>query len=119
VVDWVIRMLENSGTTFTVNEDVIENLSHLIGQQENIIASEIIGTLQQVVEQVQEGVWRGEGAKIFVGELEDNLIPLFIQLSTFLIDMEQGTRGLLDIIDDAEFQATKAVESHVQLRKVI
>ena len=112
-------MLEYSDTTFAVNEDIIENLSHLIGQQENIIAGDIIGTLQQVVEQVQEGVWRGEGAKTFVGELENNLIPLFIQLSNFLIDMEQGTRRLLDIVEDAEYQVTKAVDSQIQLRKVV
>lgn len=116
---WEIDMFDYSDTTFTVNEDIIENLSHLIGQQENIIAGDVIRILQQMVEQVQEGVWRGEGAQTFVAELENNLIPLFSQLANFLIDMEQGTRRLLDIVEDAEFQVTKAVDSQIQLRKII
>jgi hypothetical protein len=113
------NMLDYSDTTFSVNEDIIEGIAHLIGQQENIIVSDIGSVLQQVKGQVQEGIWRGERANTFSRDLETNLIPLFIQLNNLLMDMEQGTRRLLDVIADAEFQVANAVEAQIQVRKMV
>ena len=67
---------------FSFIEDAIGGIISSILSQFNFIQDLITSPLRALVNQVMQGMWKGNGANKFVGEMTDEVIPMIASILT-------------------------------------
>jgi hypothetical protein len=79
-------------------------------QQLNIVGDQALNPIQAIIQQVTDGVWRGEGANKFVEEVSTLLIPELGQVMGQISTMSGNLQSASGIIDGADIEVDQLVK---------
>ena len=68
---------------FKFVEELIENMINQILKQVNVIRDTVTSPLRGLVNEVMDGMWKGEGANRFVREMISDVIPMLENIMGF------------------------------------
>lgn len=88
---------------------VVQNVLSQLNQQLNIVESAALSPMRTMVQQVSNGVWRGQGANAFVDEVSSLMIPGVGQVGQHITFVSTNLQRASDIIDQADAQVNSLV----------
>ena len=89
----------------------VDAVVNVLTRQQNILEEQVQGTIRAIIGQVTSGVWIGAGADAFVQELQTEFLPISASLDNSIGQMIQGVRSAQNIVEQADNQATQAVDA--------
>jgi hypothetical protein len=88
---------------------VVESVVSQATQQLSIVEDQALSPLKTVVQQVEGGVWKGEGANKFIDEVSSISIPGVGQVGDQIRSFQGNLTRARDIIMQADKQAHQVV----------
>lgn len=98
------------GRIFKFARSIVESSIGQILQQVRIVEEQATTPIRNMVNSVVGGVWRGDGADRFVEEMNNEVIPLLVGISGLNSGYADGIRKSMDIMEQAEKQASSAAQ---------
>jgi uncharacterized protein YukE len=80
-------------------------------QQFNVVQDQALSPMRMMVQQVTNGVWRGEGANAFVNEVSSLMIPGVGVVGNNITMMSNNIRFAMDVMDRADQQVNTIANS--------
>jgi len=90
---------------------VVQGVLSQLMQQFNIVRESALSPMRMIVQQVTNGVWRGDGANAFVEEVSSLMIPGVGQVAEHISIMHKNLQRAVDVIDRADQQVNSKVNS--------
>ena len=88
---------------------VLKMVVQQLMQQFNLLQEEVMAPMRQMVQQVTDGVWIGEGANAFVEEVSSLMIPGVGKVADDVDFFRNGLMKAEEIMDNADNQAASKV----------
>ena len=90
---------------------IVETVTSQLMQQLNVVQEQAYTPMQQMVQQVTNGVWVGRGADAFVEEVSSLMMPGVSQIQDNISTMNKNLLFAVDVIDQADQAVSSAVNS--------
>lgn len=87
-------------------------LSDLLAQF-NVVREQAHAPVQNIIQQVTGGIWRGKGADAFVDQLTSMIIPDIAKVSDTITVTRSNVARARDIIDQADERVSQLVKSRL------
>lgn len=91
--------------------DAIDGIISSIMQQFSFITDQVTSPLKNLISQVTGGIWKGNGADKFVGEMTDSIIPMIAGLLTGTQNYANAIKKSQDHMMEAFNQANNIVQN--------
>ncbi len=88
---------------------VVMNVMSQLTQQINVIEEQAMNPMRQMIQDVVNGVWIGEGANAFVEEVSSMFIPGIGRVAETINQVNSNLNRAIDILDQADQQVTSLV----------
>ena len=98
---------------------VLKGVLQQLMQQFNILQEEVMSPMRQIVQQVTDGVWIGEGANAFVDEVSSLMIPGVGRVADDVDFFRTGLEKAEEIMDNADNQASSKANALGDIFKAI
>jgi uncharacterized protein YukE len=85
---------------------VVEHVMSQLTQQLRIVTDQAFNPMQMMVQQVQGGIWRGDGADRFVQEVSSMMMPNTQRVNDTITTLNNNIRFAMDRIDQADNKAS-------------
>lgn len=93
------------GFILKIARSIVNSVMSIITSQLNIIQDAITSPLRTMVQQVTNGVWRGDGANRFVQEMTSEVIPQLTHIGSMGNSFGGAIRKAMDLMDSADKRA--------------
>jgi len=94
---------------------VVHGVMNQINQQMNTIRESAMTPINQMVQQVTGGIWRGKGADAFVQEMQSEVLPAFANLLTGVGNTHNHINRATEIMNTADSNCASKVGSLVDV----
>ncbi len=88
---------------------VVMNVISQLTQQINVIEEQAMNPMRQMIQEVTNGIWIGEGANAFVEEVSSMFIPGIGRVAETIGQVNNNLNRAMDILDQADQQVTSLV----------
>lgn len=89
---------------------VVDHVMSQLTQQLRIVTDQALSPMQMMVQQVQGGVWRGQGADRFVQEVSSMMMPDTQRVGDTITTLNKNIRFAMDRIDQADAKASTSFQ---------
>lgn len=107
------------GILIRIARAVLRMVVQQLMQQFNILQEEVMSPMRQMVQQVTDGVWIGEGANAFVDEVSSLMIPGVGRVANDVDFFRNGLQKAEEIMDNADNQAASKANALADIFKAI
>lgn len=90
---------------------VVQNILSQLMQQFNIVQEQAYSPMQDMVQQVMDGVWIGKGADAFVDEVSSLMMPGVGKIGTGINVFSKNIQNAMDVMDRADDQVSGIVNA--------
>ena len=97
------------GAILRFARQVVANVLSQLMQQFNIVQHQALAPMRQMVQQVQGGVWVGDGANAFVQEVVSLMIPGVGKVGEHITTMQRNLNHAVEVMDRADQQVNHKV----------
>ena len=94
------------GFILKIARSVVNHVISMITSQVNIIQDAVTSPLRSMVQQVTNGIWKGDGSVRFVQEMSSEVIPSLVNIGSVNMGFGNAIKKALDVMDQADRQAT-------------
>ncbi len=98
---------------------VVQGVLNQINQQTHVIQESAMNPINQMVQQVTGGVWRGKGADAFVQEMQSEVLPAFANLLTGVGNTGRHINRAMEILHTADVNGASKINSLVDVFRSI
>lgn len=91
--------------------NLVNNVISQIMQQVNIVQDAVTAPLRAMVNQVLAGIWKGNGAERFVGEMTSEVIPMLVNIMGINTGFANAIKRMQDRMEQAERQASSQAQT--------
>jgi hypothetical protein len=98
---------------------VLKMVLQQLMQQFNVLQEQVMSPMRQMVQQVTDGVWIGEGANAFVDEVSSIMIPGVGRVADDVDFFRNGLQKAEEIMDQADNQAASKANALGDIFKAI
>lgn len=88
-------------------------------QQFNVLQEQVMSPMRQMIQQVTDGIWIGEGANAFVDEVSSIMIPGVGRVADDVDFFRNGLQKAEEIMDQADNQAASKANALGDIFKAI
>lgn len=88
-----------------IARQVVQNVLSQLTQQFNILEDMVKAPMQQIVNNLTDPVWKGDGATKFKEEVASLFIPGVGQVGGHIMFMRNNLQRAVDVMDQADNQA--------------
>ena len=99
------------GFLLRVARAVLSTVLSQLTQQLDVVQDQALSPMRMMVQQVTNGVWRGEGANAFVNEVSQMMIPGVGQVGDNITMIIDNIRYAMDVMERADEQVNTVVNS--------
>ena len=99
------------GTLLRFARQVVLNVMSQLTQQVSVIEDQAMNPMRQMIHQVTNGVWIGEGANAFVEEVSSMFIPGVGRVAETINIVNSNLNHAIDVLDQADQQVTALANS--------
>lgn len=99
------------GFLLRVARAVLSTVLSQLTQQLDVVQDQALSPMRMMVQQVTNGVWRGEGANAFVNEVSQMMIPGVGQVGDNITMISDNIRFAMDVMERADEQVNTIVNS--------
>jgi uncharacterized protein YukE len=92
---------------------VVQSVLAQLMQQFNIVEDQGLQPMRMMVQQVTDGVWRGQGANAFVDEVSSLMIPGVGRVGENIQTVHSNLDRAVNVIDTADSQVNQMVSSRL------
>lgn len=93
------------GFILKIARSVVNHVISMITSQVNIIQDAVTSPLRSMVQQVTNGIWKGDGSVRFVQEMSSEVIPSLVNIGSVNMGFGNAIKKALDFMDQADRQA--------------
>jgi len=90
---------------------VVQNVMSQLTQQVNVIEDQAMSPMRNMIQEVVNGVWIGEGANAFVEEVSSLFIPGIGRVAETINIVNSNLQHAIDVLEQADQQVTSLVNS--------
>ena len=90
---------------------VVMNVMSQLNQQVQVIENQAMSPMRNMIQQVVNGIWIGEGANAFVEEVSSMFIPGIGRVAETINVVNSNLQHAIDVLDQADQQVTTLVNS--------
>jgi len=90
---------------------VVMNVMSQLNQQVQVIENQAMSPMRNMIQEVVNGVWIGEGANAFVEEVSSMFIPGIGRVAETINVVNSNLQHAIDVLDQADQQVTGLVNS--------
>jgi uncharacterized protein YukE len=98
------------GTLLRFQQQLVQSVLDRHTQQMNIVREQAYQPLQQIMQQVEGGVWKGTGAEAFKQELQQLHMPGLTMIEQLLQIFQKMTVHAGDVMTKADQDANHSVQ---------
>jgi hypothetical protein len=98
---------------------IVQGVLNQITQQMNVVQESAMSPINQMVQSVTNGVWRGKGADAFVQEMQSEVLPAFGSLLTGIGSTNTHINKAIEIMHAADTNGASKVNSLVDVFRSI
>jgi len=98
---------------------IVQGVLNQINQQMNIVQQSAMTPVNQMVQQVTGGIWRGKGADAFVQEMQIEVLPAFSNLLGGIGRTNTHINRAMEILHSADANGASKVNSLVDVFRSI
>lgn len=91
--------------------NLVNNVISQIMQQVNIVQDAVTAPLRAMVNQVLAGIWKGNGAERFVGEMTSEVIPMLVNIMGINTGFANAIKRMQDRMEQSERQASSQAQT--------
>jgi hypothetical protein len=88
---------------------VVHSVMNQINQQVSIVRESAMSPINQMIQQVTNGIWRGKGADAFVNEIQTDVLPAFANLLTGVGNTHNQINRAIEIMHNADTTCSSKV----------
>ena len=96
-----------------IAKKVLQGVLSQLMQQFNVVQDQALAPMRQMVQQVTDGIWVGEGANAFVEEVSSLFIPGVGQVCVNITHVHKGLTFALDTMEQADESVSQLVSSRL------
>ncbi len=100
-----------SGSLLSITRPITQEVTNTINQQLQLVTDQVTQPLKAMVQQVEGGVWKGDGANRFVEEMTNEVILSLANISDAGHNFGSLISAALNIFDQADSQASQIANS--------
>ncbi len=108
-----------TSTLLRFARSVVNSVMNQINQQMNIVRESAMSPVNQMVQQVVNGIWRGRGADAFVHEMQTVVLPAFANLLTGVGNTQSQINHAIEIMQTADTNSSSKIGSLVDVFRSI
>ena len=107
------------GILIRIARAILKMVLQQLMQQFNVLQEQVMSPMRQMVQQVTDGVWIGEGANAFVDEVSSLMIPGVGRVAQDVDFFRNGLQKAEEIMDQADNQAASKANALGDIFKAI
>lgn len=92
---------------------VVESVLSQLNQLLKTVQDMAMAPMRQMIQQVTNGVWRGNGANAFVQEVSSLMIPGVGKVATTITGLGNNLKHAQSVVDRADEEVSKIVKSKI------
>lgn len=100
-----------SDLIFRFARQIVSGVMSQLTQQMNVVQEQALSPMQAIIQEVQGGVWTGQGADAFVQDIQTIMVPKTNDISGMIGAMLRNLQNATDVIDSADQQVQQKVQS--------
>ncbi len=104
-----------ASTLLRFARSVVQSVMNQINQQTNIVRESAMSPINQMIQQVTNGIWRGKGADAFVQEMQTDVIPAFANMLTGVGNTGNQINRAIEIMTTADSNCSSKVGALVDI----
>ncbi|MCG8346233.1 MAG: hypothetical protein MI924_00450 [Chloroflexales bacterium] len=92
---------------------VLDNVLSQLMQQFNVVEEQALSPMRNMIQQVTDGIWIGEGANAFVEEVSNLMIPGVGKVGEQISTINTNLQFARDTIDRADEEVDRLVKGRI------
>jgi len=102
-----------------VAQAVVQNVRNIVNQQVSLVQEAIYKQIQQMVTNVVNGMWKGDGASRFAAEMQQEVLPALHNLTQSFTNHHNSISKAEEVMFRADMTAGRMASSLVEIYKAI
>jgi len=107
------------GLLIRIARAVLKMIVQQLMQQFSILEDEVKAPMQKIIQQVTDGIWKGDGAVAFVDEVSSLMIPGVGKVGGDIDFFAKGLQKAEEVMDNADNQASQKLNALGDIFKAI
>ena len=92
---------------------VLQGILSQLMNQLNVVEQQALQPLRQMIQEVTNGIWIGEGANAFVEEIQNMMIPDTTKITQHIRTVHTNLQFAQQVIDQADTKVSRLVKSRL------
>jgi len=92
---------------------VLQGILSQLMNQLNVVEQQALQPLRQMIQEVTNGIWIGEGANAFVEEIQNMMIPDTTKITTQIRTVHTNLQFAQQVIEQADTKVSRMVTSRL------
>jgi WXG100 family type VII secretion target len=111
--------MSTMGTLLRIARAVVQNVRNIITQQVNLVQEAIYKQIQTMVTNVINGNWKGDGARRFTEEMQQEVLPAINNLTQSFTQHHNSISKAEEVMFQADASAARLASSLVEIYRGI
>jgi uncharacterized protein YukE len=94
-------------TLLRIARTVVQNVRNTVNQQVNLVQEAVYKQLQQIVTNVLNGIWKGDGATRFAEEMQQEVLPSLNNLTQSFVNHNNSISKAEEVMFMADANAAR------------